>query len=70
MARPPRDLQTQVFFHWQPVARAAAAALLSITWAMVSACSMESQRSRYWICEICGGRLSAVAWPAVRMASL
>ncbi|MNU10720.1 hypothetical protein D3C72_2580370 [compost metagenome] len=63
-------MHTQVFFHWQPVAIAAAAALLSITEEMVSACSIESQRSRYWICDKCGGRLSAVAWPAVRMASL
>src|SRR5215472_659 len=49
---------------------AAAAALRSSTAVTCSAISMVGTRRMYWISASPAGRLSAVAWPAVRIASL
>src|ERR1017187_3447858 len=70
LGNPGRDFTTQVLRQRQWLALAAASALLSRARETCSAISIVGTRQIYWIWERWAGRLSAVAWPAVRIASL
>src|SRR5690606_8098201 len=70
LARPGRLRATHRFSTVQCAVRAAASAFASRTASTASAAATSGTRHEYWIWAIEAGRLSAVACPAVRIASL